>query len=227
MSAFRSQLGKGYLHGGGDTVTAGANITITTDNQGRKVISSTGGGGVPSDTVVDETAYGQVSTPGISTDYSRGDHTHGTPDLPTKGDIGLGNVDNTSDLNKPISTATQSALDLKVDESITLTINGVTYDLSANRSWTVSGGASLTEVEFDMGSTPIPTNSFTITDASVTPSSKIVVFPSPNPATGRVGNDFEFDSATFSALTGTGSFTLYVNSPYKMVGKRNVYYQIV
>lgn len=28
-------------------------------------------------------------------------------------DVGLGNVDNTSDLNKPISTATQSALDLK------------------------------------------------------------------------------------------------------------------
>ena len=34
----------------------------------------------------------------------------------TKNDIGLGNVDNTSDLNKPISTAGQSALDLKVDK---------------------------------------------------------------------------------------------------------------
>lgn len=33
----------------------------------------------------------------------------------TKGDIGLGNVDNTSDLNKPISTATQAALVQKVD----------------------------------------------------------------------------------------------------------------
>lgn len=32
-----------------------------------------------------------------------------------KGDVGLGNVDNTSDLNKPISTATQSALNLKAD----------------------------------------------------------------------------------------------------------------
>lgn len=30
-----------------------------------------------------------------------------------KGDVGLGNVDNTSDANKPISTATQTALDLK------------------------------------------------------------------------------------------------------------------
>lgn len=31
-------------------------------------------------------------------------------------DIGLGNVDNTSDANKPVSTATQTALDLKQDE---------------------------------------------------------------------------------------------------------------
>lgn len=30
-----------------------------------------------------------------------------------KGDVGLGNVDNTSDVNKPISTATQTALDAK------------------------------------------------------------------------------------------------------------------
>lgn len=33
----------------------------------------------------------------------------------TKGDIGLGNVDNTSDLDKPISNATQEALDSKLD----------------------------------------------------------------------------------------------------------------
>ncbi len=36
-----------------------------------------------------------------------------TPTGLVKGDVGLGNVDNTSDANKPISTATQSALDLK------------------------------------------------------------------------------------------------------------------
>lgn len=35
----------------------------------------------------------------------------------TKSDIGLGNVDNTSDLNKPISTAMQSALDGKINSS--------------------------------------------------------------------------------------------------------------
>ena len=34
-----------------------------------------------------------------------------------KSSVGLSNVDNTSDLNKPVSTATQTALDLKADKS--------------------------------------------------------------------------------------------------------------
>lgn len=58
----------------------------------------------------------------------------------TSSDVGLGNVDNTSDANKPISTATQTALDLKVDESIT--VSGGTSltgggDLSTNRTLTL------------------------------------------------------------------------------------------
>lgn len=36
---------------------------------------------------------------------------------PTKSDVGLGNVDNTSDVGKPVSTATQTALNLKADAS--------------------------------------------------------------------------------------------------------------
>ena len=35
--------------------------------------------------------------------------------------IGLGNVDNTGDINKPISSATQTALDLKANQSTTYT----------------------------------------------------------------------------------------------------------
>jgi hypothetical protein len=41
----------------------------------------------------------------------------GNPHNTTKADIGLGNVDNTSDLNKPISNATQNALNLKENSS--------------------------------------------------------------------------------------------------------------
>lgn len=39
----------------------------------------------------------------------------------TKADVGLGNADNTSDLDKPISTAVQAALDNKMDNSRVLT----------------------------------------------------------------------------------------------------------
>ena len=42
-----------------------------------------------------------------------GTNPHGT----TKSDVGLSNVDNTSDLDKPISSATQTALDLKLNGS--------------------------------------------------------------------------------------------------------------
>ena len=52
-----------------------------------------------------------TNTSGLVTDANG---TVSTRDL-TKGDIGLGNVDNTSDANKPVSTAGQTALDLKAN----------------------------------------------------------------------------------------------------------------
>jgi hypothetical protein len=51
----------------------------------------------------------------------------------TKTDLSLGNVDNTSDLNKPISTATQSALDNKEDKSNKGVANGYTPLDNANK----------------------------------------------------------------------------------------------
>ena len=55
----------------------------------------------------------------------------------TKAQVGLGNVDNTSDLDKPISTATQTALDGKMSASVkygaalSLTINSTNYVVTA------------------------------------------------------------------------------------------------
>ena len=40
----------------------------------------------------------------------------------TKSDIGLGNVDNTSDANKPVSSATQTALNAKVTGTLVTTV---------------------------------------------------------------------------------------------------------
>ena len=55
----------------------------------------------------------------------------------TKNDVGLSNVNNTSDINKPISTDQQTALNSKVDKTITITSGaGLTGggDLSSNRT---------------------------------------------------------------------------------------------
>ena len=62
-----------------------------------------------------------------------------------KGDVGLGNVDNTSDANKPISTATQTALNLKANTSTQIIAGtGLTGGgtLATNRTLTVSYGTT-------------------------------------------------------------------------------------
>lgn len=66
----------------------------------------------------------------------------------TKADVGLGNVDNTSDANKPISTATQTALNGKQD-AITGGASTITSsNLTANRALVsdASGKVAVSEV---------------------------------------------------------------------------------
>lgn len=56
-----------------------------------------------------------------------------------KGDVGLGDVDNTADVDKPISTAQQAALDKKADK--TTTING----------HALSGNVTIAKSDFGLG----------------------------------------------------------------------------
>jgi len=55
-----------------------------------------------------------ISLP-ASGEFFRYDGDEWVNDTASKSDVGLGNVDNTSDANKPVSTATQTALDAKPD----------------------------------------------------------------------------------------------------------------
>lgn len=67
--------------------------------------------------VISSEINGNIVVDGVETQvyvHPSGTNPHGT----TKTDIGLGNVDNTSDLSKPISTSTQNALDEKVDKIV-------------------------------------------------------------------------------------------------------------
>ena len=85
-----------------------------------------------------------------------------------KGDVGLGNVDNTSDANKPVSTAGQTALDLKANlagptftgtvAAVNLTLSG---DLTVNGTTTTINSTTLTvdDKNIELGSVASPTDS--------------------------------------------------------------------
>lgn len=85
-------------------------------------------------------------TAGTTSQYWRGDKTWQTLDASS---VGLGNVDNTADADKPVSTATQSALDAKADDAdLTAHLNDTTdaHDASAI-SFTPAGGVAATNVQ--------------------------------------------------------------------------------
>lgn len=63
-----------------------------------------------------------IINPGTTSQYLRGDKSWQTLD---KNAVGLGSVDNTSDANKPVSSATQAALNLKLNTSLLGVANGI------------------------------------------------------------------------------------------------------
>ncbi len=81
-------------------------------------------------------------TAGTTSQYWRGDKSWQTLD---KTAVGLANVDNTSDANKPVSTATQTALNAKVSSTRQI-ISGTGLsgggDLSADRTLSVNYGST-------------------------------------------------------------------------------------
>lgn len=91
----------------------------------------------------------------------------------------------------------------------------------------VGAGVFLTEIEIDFGTEPISSKTFTITDTNVADVQKILPFTSPNPATGRIGNDWELDMPFMTAVAQTGSVLLTISFNHLVVGKRKIYYQII
>jgi len=100
----------------------------------------------------------------------------GTVNGITKSMIGLSNVDNTSDLNKPISTSTQNALDLKApiaSPTFTGTVNGITKAMVGlgnvdNTTDLLKPISTATQTALDLKA---PLNSATFTGVITLPSS--------------------------------------------------------
>ena len=102
---------------------------------------------------------------------------------------------------------------------------------SLNAVWSLVAPAGIvtTAVELDFGGgAPVYSQSFTVIDGTVTPANTILVFQSGVTATGRVGNDLEWDQLLLGAVAGTGQITITaLASPGPVKGRRTVLYQVL
>lgn len=90
---------------------------------------------------------------------------------------------------------------------------------------TGGGSASVTQIEVDFGTVPTRTKTFTITDASVSATSKIMIVQSGTAATGRHADENEMDPILFSGTPASGQFTLIANAlTGPVAGKYKVLY---
>lgn len=143
------------------------------------------------------------------------------PHKVTKNQVGLGNVDNTSDANKPISTATQTALNGKfsatdgnalkqrVDNIPELVATDITVD-SDNDSVNISLDKT-SIVDGTLSGTTININSATASKAGIlvpTDKSKIDKI-----ITNGNGTKYLSDNGTYKEVSGGGESNIYMFSP--------------
>lgn len=96
----------------------------------------------------------------------------------SKADVGLSNVDDTSDADKPISTATQNALDLKANQSTTYTKTQVNAELAAAESSRSSLLSSIT-AHANLTNNPHSVTATQVGLGNVDNESKAVMFTDP------------------------------------------------
>ena len=92
-----------------------------------------------------------TATSTYATQTSLTSHTSNTenPHSVTKAQVGLGNVDNTSDANKPISTATQTALNLKANSADVYNKSQVNDELAKKLDSTTASSTYATKEELN------------------------------------------------------------------------------
>ena len=241
----------GYLDG---KLVAGTGIAFSVGNEGLDetlTINSTGeantfvgGNGIditesPDDTLTFVVNQGEISHTQIA---DKGTNTHPqidshianvttNPHVVTKTNVGLPNVDNTSDVNKPVSTAQQTALDLKVDENANITgatKTKITYDVKG----LVTSGADATTADIadstdkryvtDAESTVIDNTSNTNSgdqdlspyellsnkSTTVTLGTSDTLYPSQKAVKTYVDTQLTAEDLDFSGDSGTGSIDL-------------------
>lgn len=123
----------------------------------------------------------------------------------TKSDVGLANVDNTSDANKPISTATQTALNTKITG--TGSTNQVSF-FNSPSSQTGDGGLVWDNVDKRLGvGTSVPTENLMVYSPNATTPTTFGVF---NNYSGQNNSGGDYEISAFKI--GTSGFYASVSS---------------
>ena len=193
------------------------NITVPT-----KTSDITNDSGFITSADVPEGAAASTTTPkmngtaavGTEMAFARGDHVHpsDTSRVPTtrkvaghalstdvtlvKSDVGLGNVDNTADVDKPISTAQQTALDNKVDKVTGKGLSTNDYTTAEKNKLAAFGAASTYALKTDI------TNIYKYKGSVAT----VSALPSSDNTTGDVynvessGMNYAWDGTAWDAL---------------------------
>ena len=86
----------------------------------------------------------------------------------TKTQVGLSNVDNTSDINKPISKATQEALDLKADKNDTYTKSEVDNFINSKQNTITGAASSITTNDLNINRVIISNSAGKISSSEIT-----------------------------------------------------------
>lgn len=133
IAVFNGTTGK-LLSDGGSTISQ-----LATSTQGAKADAAVvGAGAVTSGNPV---VFSGTSGQGIAqTTFA----SFKTSLVLVKADVGLGNVDNTSDANKPVSTATQTALNLKANSSSPTLSNPTINDGYTEETEVANSGTAFT-----------------------------------------------------------------------------------
>lgn len=139
-----------------------------------------------------------------------------------KAQVGLGNVDNTSDANKPISTATQNALNSKFNASdgnaLKQTIENMpNLVVTEGRLSHKNDRISLSLIQQDLKDQANP-DSILLTFNPATDSTAGIILPSDKTKIDKIitngnGTKYLSDNGTYKEVSGEGESNIYVFSP--------------
>ena len=166
-------------------------------------------GGTTSITVTGDTATVSVATTSQPVSVVEENATFTINTIANKSDVGLGNVDDTSDVNKPVSTATQSALDAKLNKSggtmtgaLTLSADPAANLQAATKQYVDN---QVTAVPFITSTDDVPEGSVNLYFTTSAFDTRLATKSTTNLAEGS--NLYHTTARARASISGTGSIT--------------------